>query len=233
LIDRQKAMVEYMDDIVGLLVATLDDLGLRENTIILFTTDNGSTTGISARRNGIWIEGGKGTLGEPGMNEPFIVNGPGLVPVGKKTNVLTDFTDLFPTFLDLAGVPLPNDVVLDGTSIADVILGKSQQGPRSWVLSMGFGPARLTNEGVRPAQTFTDRIIRNDRYKLWVLDGEPAALYDLIEDPYEEFNLIESPDPDPRAAMAELRTLIESFPEEDAYPRYDPTPPQPWDRKPD
>ena len=98
---------------------------------------------------------------------------------------------------------------------------------------MGFGPARLTPQGVAPVQAYTDRVVRDKRYKLWVLDNQGTRLYDLLEDPEEQNNLIESTDPQVVAARARLEAVVASFPEQDAWPRYDPTPPQPWDVEPE
>jgi arylsulfatase A-like enzyme len=110
-----------------------------------------------------------------------------------------------------------------------VIHGKDKEGPREWMLSMGYGPARLDEKGVRPVQDFTDRVIRDKRYKIHVLDGKVAKLYDLQEDPGEESNLIASKAPEHAAALAKLAAVVETFPKKDARPRYDPLPAQPWD----
>ena len=229
---RQKAMVRYVDHAVGRLVEAIDALKIRDETIVMFTTDNGSTRGITARMNGRPVKGGKATLGENGVREPFIVNGPGRVPVGVKTDALTDFTDMLPTFAELAGASVPKDAVVDGHSIAKLILGKADDSSRDWIMAMGFGPARLTAKGVEPKMSFTDRVVRDKRYKLWILNGKPAKLYDLTQDPAETKNLIDSTDATVVAARKKLEAVVASFPKKDARPKYHPTPPQPWDRKP-
>ncbi len=227
----QKAMVRYTDHAVGRLVSAIDQLKIRDRTIVIFTTDNGSGGGQTARMNGRLVRGGKAKLSENGVCEPFIVNCPGLVPAGVKTDALTDFTDLMPTFAELGGATLPENVAIDGKSIAGVILGKQQDGPRKWIMALGHGPALLTPQGVAPKQEFTDRVVRGKRYKLWVLDGEPAKLYDLKADPAEQNNLIDSTEEAVVAARERLEAVIESCPKKDAWPQYDPMPPQPWDRK--
>ena len=229
---QQKAMVRYVDHAVGRLVKALDALKIRDNTIVIFTTDNGSTRGLVVRMNGRKVRGGKATLGENGVREPFIVNGPGLVPADVKTDALTDFTDLLPTFAELGGATLPKDVVIDGRSIAKLILGKADDSPRAWILAMGYGPARLTERGVEPKKQFADRVIRDKRYKLWVLNGQSAKLFDLIADPGETNNLIHSANPTVVTASKKLESVMAALPQRDARPRYEPTPPQPWDRKP-
>ena len=80
---------------------------------------------------------------------------------------------------------------------------------------------------------FTDRVVRDKQYKLWVLNGKSAKLFDLLADPGETNNLIDSTDPEAIAAQRKLEAVVRSFPAQDARPKYDPTPPQPWDRKPE
>ncbi|MCP4638782.1 MAG: sulfatase-like hydrolase/transferase, partial [bacterium] len=231
-LDQHKAMVRYTDYTVGRLVDALEELGLRERTIVIFTTDNGSTRGVTGRLNGRDVPGGKAMLSENGVCEPFIVNGPGLVPEGVVSDALTDFSDMLPTFCGLAGVPVPGDIVVDGHSIADVILGRKPDSDREWIMALGAHPARLTEEGVFPALPYAPRAIRDKRYKLWVEEGRGTKLYDLQTDPGEETNLIQSTDPAPAGARRRLQGVIDSQPQKDARPHYDPTPPQPWDRKP-
>lgn len=228
----QKAMVRYTDHAVGRLIAALEELGIRRRTIVIFTTDNGSTRGVSARMNGRRVPGGKASLGENGVRQPFIVNCPGLVPAGVKTDALTDFTDMLPTFAELGGATVPKGTPLDGHSIAPLLLGKAKDSPRDWILSMGFGPACLTDRGVEPKLPYAPRVIRNKRFKVWVENGKPIKLFDLASDPAEKENLINRDHPDARAALKRLGAVAKSLPERDARPRYDPTPPQPWDRKP-
>ena len=233
IIGRHKAMTRYMDHLVGRLIDTFDALNLREKTYIFFTTDNGTSRGIDGQMNGRNVSGGKGSLGENGMRAPFIVSAPGVIPLGATTDILMDFSDLFPTFLDLANIPIPDSLTLDGHSFATTLQDPSAEGPRDWILSMGFGPARLTEDGVQPVKPFTDRAVRDHRFKLWVQNGEPSALYDLHNDPGETENLIDDAEPFHREAKESLEALIKSFPSTDAAPRYIPLPPQEWDKTPE
>jgi arylsulfatase A-like enzyme len=229
--ELHKAMVRYTDDLVGRLMKAIEELGLAEKTYIFFTTDNGTSGGIDGRLAGREVKGGKAKLTENGPRQPFLVTGPGIEP-GSVTDALTDFTDLMPTFVELAGAELPKGVTIDGKSLVKVLHGEDQQGPREWMLSMGYGPARLDEKGVRPVQDFTDRVIRGKRYKIHVLDGKAARLYDLQTDPAERTDLIASKDPAHVAALAKLIAVVETFPKQDARPRYDALPPQPWDITP-
>jgi len=226
-------MVDYTDKLVGRLVAALDDAGLRENTIIIFTTDNG-TGGISNSRLGHVVRGGKTKMSEQnGTAMPFILNCPGTVPSGVETDALIDFTDILPTFAELGGGNLPTDRVVDGKSFAPLIIGKAKGSPRRWIMSMGGGPAALREGRVVPALNYDDRVIRDQRFKLWIdTNRKPIKLFDLSTDPWEEQNLIDSNDPFARAAFKRLTAVAASFPQQDGPPLYEKNPPQKWDQKP-
>ena len=217
-------MVRYTDRIVGRLVGTLDDLKLRRRTIVIFTTDNGTGKRFRARmRMGSTVRvvrGGKALLTENGPWQPLIVNCPGTVPAGVVNDTFT------------AGAELPRDLLVDGRSIAPVLLGKQKEGPRSWILAMGRGAAVLDEKGVRPTQVYTDRVLRDKRFKVLVEAGRVTRLVDLVDDPEEVTNLIGSSEPEHVAAIRKFSRVIAGFPKRDPRPRYSPTAPQAWDRKP-
>jgi arylsulfatase A-like enzyme len=226
---RHKAMVRYMDHVLGRLLGALDELGLREETLVIFTTDNGSTNSITGTRHGRAVPGAKTKSNEAGTAVPFIVSQPGTVPEGVVSEALIDITDMLPTFLDLAG-GLPDERYLyDGRSMADVFHGKSENGPREWILSMGGGnQAKLTPNGVENQWHFRDRVIRDQRYKLYIsTERRPVELYDLQEDPWEERNLVA--DPAHAAVRERLFSYIADQPAQDGDPIYEPLGPQPWD----
>jgi len=228
-----RAMVRYADHLVGRLVKAIDDLGIRERTIVIVTSDNGSPGGMKARMNGREVKGGKGKMSENGVRAPFIVNGPGFVPSGATCDALADFTDILPTFADLGGAALLAGTVCDGRSFADVIRGRTDDSTREWIMAMGGGTSRVVDGRVVPANPYADRVVRNKRYKLWIEGGESTRLFDLENDPAEEANLIASREPDVEAARKKLEEAVQSFPSRDAIPRYDPVPPQAWDNRKD
>jgi len=230
--DQFAGMVRYTDKLVGKLVAALDDAGIREKTIIVFTTDNG-TGGNSNTRLGRKVRGGKAKMSEQnGTAMPFIVNCPGGVPSGAETDALVDFTDILPTFAELGGGKLPANRTVDGKSFAPLILGDAQDSQRKWIMSMGGGPATLRGGRVVPKLKYDDRVLRDARFKLWIdTNGKPVKLFDLIADPWEEFNAINSTDPAAISAKKRLMKIADTFPEEDGAPIYKKNPPQPWDKK--
>jgi arylsulfatase A-like enzyme len=230
-IEKFKAMVRYTDFILGKLVAALDSLGIRENTIIIWTTDNGSSGGITGNINGRTVKGGKSQTTENGICVPFIVNCPGLVPTGTETDVLTDFTDILPTFAQLTGATKDYRFKYDGISIADVIMGKSSDSKREWILAMGGkNRAKLTENGVENEYNFRDRVIRDKRFKLYInTNRQPEKLVDLKSDPTEEINLLNNKNPVASNALKKFLVVLEEMPEKDSDPIYDPLPPQEWD----
>lgn len=230
-LDRHKAMTRYTDKVLGMLVQTLDDLKIRDNTIIIWTTDNGTTGQINGRQNGRMVNGSKAKTTEAGLCVPFIVNGPGIVPEGVKTDALIDITDMLPTFAELGGGTLQEGYIYDGKSFADLITGKSQDNQRIWILGMGGrNEAKLTENGVENGFVFRDRVIREKRYKLYVSSKrKPEKLIDVLNDPEEMDNLLDSENAEAQTALTRMSALIASFPKRDNDPIYTPNPPQPWD----
>jgi arylsulfatase A-like enzyme len=230
---KHKAMVRYTDKLVGKLVKALDELGIRENTIVIFTTDNGTGSGITGKINGQQVKGAKGKESEPGVCEPFIVNCPGLVPAGVETDALTDFTDLLPTFVELGGGKVPDDLTIDGVSFAPLILGKEKDTPREWIMALGHGPAKLDKDGVRGQKDFATRVIRDKSYKVWVSSEKSIIrLHDLSKDPREETNLLDSGLAEHKAALHKFQAVLDSLPDKDARPLYEPRAANKWDMKP-
>lgn len=230
---RHKAMVRYADKMVGRVVDALDELKLREKTLVIFTTDNGSTGSVTGTRNGVKVQGAKAKEVEAGVNAPFIANWPGTIPAGIQTNALTDFSDLLPTFVELGGGNLPEDLKLDGVSIAPLLTGKAKNSPREWICALGHGRAILDGKGVRGKADFATRVIRDQRFKIWVSsEREIFRLHDLREDPWEKNNLIESKQELHQQALAKLGKVLEGMPESDARPLYTPRAANPWDMRP-
>ena len=146
--DSYREMVEAMDQRVGRLVGALDRLGLREKTLIFFTTDNGTPKRsiitaqngklvrepVSSRMGARIIPGGKGDLTDAGTRVPTIANWKGTLPPGRSTGALMDFSDLLPTLAELGGAEIPPGETLDGTSFAPLLRGEPGEG-RDWVFA--------------------------------------------------------------------------------------------------
>lgn len=130
-IENYRSMVTYMDKCVGRIVDALDKDGLRKNTGVMFTTDNGTGTGISYPFMGEERKGEKARPTDGGTHAPLIVNCPGVVPSGIVTDDLVDFSDFMPTLAEIGEAKLP-DVTLDGRSFWPQCQGKKGN-PREWI----------------------------------------------------------------------------------------------------
>jgi arylsulfatase A-like enzyme len=231
-LDRHKALVRYADKCVGQLVDTLDELKIRERTIVIFTTDNGTIPGITGTMNGRPVRGEKGKETERGVCAPFIVNCPGMVPAGVESNALTDFSDLLPTFVELGGGSAPGDLIIDGISLASLILGKETDNDRKWIMSIGYGAAQLTENGVRNMTDFGKRVIRDKRHKVWVSEEKKIIrLHDIKMDPREKTNLLDSDLTLHKEALQKFQAIVDSLPDKDAVRLYEPRAANPWDQK--
>ncbi|MFP6614194.1 MAG: sulfatase-like hydrolase/transferase [Pirellulales bacterium] len=204
------ASVYYMDHLVGRLVAALDESRVRDNTIVIWTTDNGPR---------------KGQTVEAGVCQPFVANGPGIVPAKAETDALVDITDMLPTFAALGGAKLPTDNKLDGKSFAPLILGKSKNSDRQWIAALGGGACLREKSTAAPvpgrnATEYRDRVVRDKSYKLYIgRDRRPQKLV-RIANGLEGSNIIDSNEPADRAALKKLSNIAANFPAKDSNPRY-------------
>ncbi len=236
---KHKAMVRYADKLTGMIVQSLEDAGVRENTLIIWTTDNGTSRGITGTLKGRQVNGGKSKTIEPGICVPFIASWPKRITSPAVSEALIDFTDLFPTFLGLAGIEVGDtwlvngtEQPIDGRSFASVLREGTSRSQRDWIMSMGGGNhARLTEHGVENQFNYRDRVLRTERYKLYInSEGQPDGFFDLLMDPTETINLIDSLSTDERKKSFEaLMRVVRDFPGKDSDPRYQPNDPQPWD----
>ena len=159
--------IAYMDKLVGKLVAELERLKLRDNTVIVFMGDNGSTksAAVDATIGGRRIEGEKGSMKEGGGLVPFFATWPGVMASGKVNANVADASDLLPTFAEIAGAPLPTGRVIDGRSLVSQFKGDTKS-PRTWAF------CQLSNNYyVREAG--------------WKLD-QSGTLYDMKDAPFKE-----------------------------------------------
>ncbi len=165
------AMVAYLDKCVGRVVTTLDRLGLRENTLILFTADNGTPRGIQSKMGEMTIPGGKGQMTDLGTHVPLIANWDGTTPAGRVLDDLIDFSDVLPTLGEMAGAALPQDRTIDGRSFLPQLRGEKGN-PREWAY-IHHGTATAGGNM---------RALRTQRWKLYG-DGR---LFDMNADLFEK-----------------------------------------------
>ncbi|MCM8532621.1 MAG: sulfatase [Lentisphaeraceae bacterium] len=167
-------MVENIDYNVGRLLKFLDDEKLRENTIIIFTSDNGFNGGQTTYKN---LRGAKGYVYEGGIRVPMLVNWPDKIKAGQ-TDQYIQGLDYFPTFLELAGVRKQYTDVLDGESILPAINGlKNSNRTLFW---------HIASEYKNKACTMSRK---GDWKFIQFLVSKKTELYNLKEDPLESKNL--------------------------------------------
>ena len=226
---KHKAMVRYTDELVGRLLDALEKNHLRKKTIVIFTTDNGSSQRITGHINGEAIRGGKSKTSEQGICVPLIASCPGTIPSGVVSQALVDLTDLSTTLCDLAGVPWKNSN-RDGHSFQPVLRGAAVDTSREWIMAMGGGNhAKLTTAGVENQYWFRDRVLRNNHYKIYIgSDRKPQKLVHLANDPNEMEDLLASKDPEVNTARRIFRNAVEQMPKQDADPKYSPLSQRPW-----
>lgn len=170
------AMVEYLDKLVGKIVKQVDDIGQLDNTIIMFTADNGTHRTLTSRWNDQDIKGGKGTTTDMGTHVPFIASWKGKGVQGKVSDDLIDFTDFYPTLAQAAGIKLGKDDPTDGVSFLPQLLGEKGS-PRGWVFCH-YQPYWGKFEGSQFVRDQTHKLYRNGRhYKIPGNLNEEKRLY--------------------------------------------------------
>ncbi|MBI1368009.1 MAG: sulfatase-like hydrolase/transferase [Planctomycetes bacterium] len=164
-------MVSHTDKMVANVLAKLDELGLRDNTLVIFTGDNGTTAGVHSTLDGKPYIGGKGSSHDNGTRVPLIANWPGHVTSGFVCEDLVDFSDMLPTFAEVSGAATPAGVEMDGQSFWPQLSGK-QGRPRQWVYSW-YHPKLGNFKNAEWARTV--------EFKLYS-DGR---MFNVIKDPHE------------------------------------------------
>lgn len=208
-------LVELMDDAVGHVLTSLEELGLDKNTIVIFTSDNGGVAaGDAFATSNLPLRAGKGYQYEGGIREPYFIKAPGLTKGGEKCDAPVSGTDFYPTILDLAGIPLKPAEHTDGVSLLPLLKGKKiAERPLIWHYP------HYGNQGGEPSS-----VIREGEWKLihYYEDGR-EELYNLKKDMSETTD-IAAANPERVKVMSEklfryLNGVGARFPEKD--PQYD------------
>lgn len=201
-------MIESMDEMVGKVVSKIDQLGVRDNTVILFTGDNGTAARSKLRhvtgrkyeyekvysiRNGQRIPGGKGSLLDIGTNVPLIASWPGRIQAGSRGHELVDFSDWLPTLTSLAQAKVK--VPIDGVSFSSTLLGTRRREARSFAFAERRGGSAW---------------VRTKRYKLY----DDGRYFDVSADVMEK-----QPLKNAVGRAAEDLKLLEEAWEQLKYPR--------------
>jgi arylsulfatase A-like enzyme len=181
------AMIASVDESVGRVLATLDELGLDDNTLVIFSSDNGgvgSYKSVGLPKSGITnnrpLKGGKGTFYEGGIRVPYIFRWPGVAEAGQTNSSPIISVDLYPTLLEVSGAQRPADYPLDGVSYASLLKGQSDSLDREAIY--WHFPGYL-GQGAGAWRTKPVSVVRAGDWKLREnLEDGKLELYNLQED---------------------------------------------------
>jgi len=173
------SMLKTIDDGLGMVLNSLDELGLSENTVVIFTSDNGGEHWVTDNAP---LRSGKSSLYEGGIREPLIVKWPGSTEANSICHTPTANVDFYPTFLDITGMVSHQSHRIDGLSIVPLLKGKTLS-PRSLYWHYPLAEPHFLGGKSSGA-------IRNGDWKLIErFDNQPLELYNLADDKGEKMNL--------------------------------------------
>lgn len=198
------AMIEKVDQSVGRIMQTLDELGVADNTLVIFTSDNGGLSPMST--SNFPLLGGKSFCYEAAMRVPLIMRWPNVIPAGRRESTRTVAVDFVPTWLEMAGVTAPESTTQDGQSLLPLMTAGRRPGAR---------PIYFHHPHYTHAAGPFSSIIEEDwkLIRFYNASGKRTAggwgeqLFDLAADPYEQDDLIASR---PRQ-VAKLRRQLDAW----------------------
>lgn len=176
---KNVAFVEHLDHHIGRVLATLKETGLDENTVVVFTADNGGSL-PHAQNNDPWRDG-KQSHYDGGLRVPFMIRWPDQIKAGSRCDYAGLNFDLFPTFLELAGTKPAADI--DAISLVPVLKGAAIATPRDLYFVRREGGPVYGGKAYEALIRGDWKLMQNDPYS-------PLELYNLKDDPYEKHNLI-------------------------------------------
>lgn len=185
--ERYQDNIAYMDKQVGELIAELDKLGIRNNTLVMFSGDNGTAVGYPSPIHGRMINGAKASMWEGGSRVPLIASWPGTTPVGAVSKDIVNFSDILSTFVELGGGQLPKDFKYDSVSIAPQLRGQKGN-PREWAF----------------VQLGAKWFVREQGWKL----NQAGELFDMSDAPFVEKPVAASADTAASKAARERLTKV-------------------------
>jgi arylsulfatase A len=181
-------MITYMDNIIGKIITRLKDHGIDENTLVIFTGDNGTHRSITSRLPGMELKGGKGSMTEAGCRVPFIAWWPGKIRPAVR-NEFFCLVDILPTLTSLAGIKLSRD--LDGMDLSHNLLGKNGKDREHVLMNFKRG-----------------FFVRDKRFRL----NEDGKLYDIpVTSDQERYSEMVSTQPEHESHRQRLQTILDRF----------------------
>ncbi len=195
------AMVDAMDQAIGKVLASLEENGIADNTLVIFTSDNGGlSTSEGSPTSNLPFRAGKGWLYEGGIREPLLVRWPGVSKPGSVSQWTVISTDFFPSILEAAGLPLMPEQHKDGRSFAAALKDSTATNPERPVF---WHYPHWGNQGGTPGSA-----VRLGDWK-WIewYGGSEPALFNLTKDPGEQHNLAK----EEHAKAEEMHKLLKDF----------------------
>lgn len=206
-------LVEHMDDAVGVVLKALDSLGIADNTIVVFTSDNGGVaSGDAFSTSNLPLRGGKGYQWEGGIREPYIIKVPWMQKQGTSSDYPVSGHDFYPTILDLANIAIPEEQQVDGISLKPVFEG--QPLPER---SLYWHYPHYGNQGGDPASVVRKGDLKlihyweDDSYELYNLNSDPQELQNLATEDSETAKRMD------KELLDWLRQVGAPFPEKVAH----------------
>ncbi|MEW4488801.1 sulfatase-like hydrolase/transferase [Thalassoglobus sp. JC818] len=202
---RFRSMMQHMDGKVGQILDKLDSLGIAENTLVVFASDNGAAfEGYIGD-----LKGGKTDLHDGGLRVPMIARWPAQISSRKVSEFFGHTNDLLPTFCEAAGVTIPQDISIDGLSLLPHMKGESipdssKRGTVFWQLDLYKSMQRHEPK----PKPFATEVAMNGKWKLLAKNGEPVELFDISVDPNERRNLISEQPEVVQSMVAELNAWL-------------------------
>ena len=191
-------MVAYTDKLTGKLIAKLDRLGIRDNTLLIILGDNGTQRGTLTMMGDRKFIGGKGLPTDAGMHVPLVVSWPGKAAAGKVSRDLVDTTDFLPTVCEAAGVPVPAELKIDGRSFLPQVRGEKGN-PRAWYYSW-YAPQKedgiiavfAATQDYKLSRTgdfydLSKDIEEKNPLRVSALEGEAAAAAKLLQSALDQY----------------------------------------------
>lgn len=184
---RFRSMVQHMDAKVGNILDALEEAGIAENTLIVFTSDNGA-----AWEGNIGdLKGGKTDLHDGGLRVPMIARWPAQIRAGSTTKAFGHSADLWPTFRSAAGITSPPPANIDGIDLLPHLTGApapsdAERGTTFWQMQLYRS---LQRHYLKP-EPYATEVVRRGSWKLLALEREPVELFNILADPNEQWNLL-------------------------------------------
>ncbi|HME53432.1 MAG TPA: sulfatase [Candidatus Lokiarchaeia archaeon] len=178
-------MIENLDENIGRLLDTLDELGIANNTVVIFTSDNGGlSTAESSPTCNFPLSEGKGWIYEGGCRVSLIARWPEIIPEGSTCNAYVNSPDFYPTLLEMAGLPLIPEQHVDGSSFLPLLQGNPspEQAPTFWHYP------HYGNQGGTPASSVRDgdykliEFFEDGRVELFNLRDDISETHDISND---------------------------------------------------